>query len=144
MERTGEVKAVQGEWLEIEFCRPADCEKCNACHGGQKVMSLRLQGKANVGDKVVVSLPQSTVTTASLIVYAIPAAGLFIGMILGNALLPAANSLGSVLGGALGVAIPGAILYLTESRRRNDPRWTPRLVRVIPAGVIPDHTPNEA
>ena len=40
MDRTGEVKAVRGEWLEIEFCRPADCEKCNACHGGQKVMSL--------------------------------------------------------------------------------------------------------
>lgn len=143
MERTGEVKAVQGEWLEIEFCRPADCEKCNACHGGQKVMNLRLKGKANVGDKVVVSLPQSTVTMASLIVYAIPAAGLFLGMFLGDHFLPMANNLGGVLGGALGVAIPGLILYLTESRRRNDPRWTPQLVRVIPAGALPD-THSEA
>lgn len=135
MERTGEVKSVQGEWLEIEFCRPADCEKCNACHGGQKVMSLRIKGKAKVGDKAVVYLPQSAVTRASAIVYAIPAAGLFLGMLLGERLLPTGNSLGGVIGGIIGVAIPGIFLWLTERQRKNDPRWTPQLVRVIPADI---------
>lgn len=133
MERTGEIKSVQGEWLEIEFCRPKDCEKCNACHGGQKVMSLRLKGKGQVGDKAVVSLPDHAVTKASFIVYLIPVLGLFAGMLLGDKLAGAESSLGSAIGGILGVAIPGLILFLTERRRANDPRWKPQLVRVIPA-----------
>ena len=134
MERTGTVKAVDGQWLEIEFCRPADCEKCNACHGGSKVMNLRLKGNANVGDKVVVQMPLSTVTKASIIAYAIPAAGLLAGIAIGDKLFPTANSLGGAIGGLLGMGIPALVLYLTERRRKNDPRWTPQLVRVIPAG----------
>ena len=134
MERTGVVKAVDGQWLEIEFCRPADCEKCNACHGGDKVMSLRIKGKANVGDKAVVFLPPSAVTKASLIAYAIPAAGLLLGILLGDKLFPSSNSIGGAIGGVIGVAVPALVLWLTERRRRNDPRWTPQLVRVIPAG----------
>lgn len=133
MERSGVVKAVQGEWLEIEFCRPTDCDKCNACHG-QKVLQIRVKGRANVGDKAVVSLPESVVTTASLIVYAIPLAGLLGGMLLGSWLIPLGNSLGAVIGGAAGLALTAAGLWLTESRRRNNPKWHPQLVRVIPAG----------
>ena len=133
MERTGEVKSVQGEWLEIEFCRPADCEQCNACHGGSKLMSLRLKGKANVGDKVVVSLPANVVTRASLIVYVFPLAGLLLGMLLGDKLLPMGHSLGAIIGGVIGVGVPALILLLTEKHRQSDPRWKPQLVRVIPA-----------
>ena len=133
MERTGEVKAVQGEWLEIEFCRPTDCDKCNACHG-QKVLQIRVKGHAKVEDKAVVSLPESVVTTASLIVYAIPLAGLLGGMLLGSWLIPLGNSLGAVIGGAAGLGATAAYLWLTEKRRRNDPKWHPQLVRVIPAG----------
>ena len=133
MERTGEVKAVDGEWLEIQFCRPADCEKCNACHGGDKVMSLRIKGTAKVGDKAVVYLPPSAVTKASLIAYAIPAAGLLLGILLGDALFPTESSLGGVIGGLTGMAVPAIILLLTERFRKADPRWTPQLVRVIPS-----------
>lgn len=133
MERTGEVKAVHGEWLEIEFCRPADCEKCNACHGGTKVMTARVRGKAKVGDKAVVFMPPSAITRASLIVYVIPVLGLLLGMLLGEKLLPSGNSLGAAIGGVIGVGVPGLILYLTENHRKNDPRWEPQLVRVLPA-----------
>ena len=133
MDRTGVVKAVQGEWLEIEFCRPADCEKCNACHGGDKVMSLRLKGKASVGDKAVVSLPASVVTCASLIVYAIPLAALLLGMVAGEQLIPLKSPLGMIIGGGVGIALAAAGLMLTEKRRQADPRWQPQLVRVIPA-----------
>ena len=91
---------------------------------------------AQVGDTVVVSLPQSTVTLASMIVYAIPAAGLFLGMILGEKLLPLENNLGGVIGGIIGVGIPALVLYLTEKRRKDDPRWTPQLIRVIPAAEM--------
>lgn len=137
MERTGIVKAVHGDWLEVEFCRPTDCDKCNACHG-QKVLQIRVKGHAKVGDKAVVSLPESIVTTASLIVYAIPLAGLLGGMLLGGWLIPLDNSLGAVIGGAVGLAVTAAGLWLTESRRRNNPKWHPQLVRVIPADSVSD------
>lgn len=137
MERTGIVKAVHGDWLEVEFCRPTDCDKCNACHG-QKVLQIRVKGHAKVGDKAVVSLPESVVTTASLIVYAIPLAGLLGGMLLGGWLIPLGNSLGAVIGGALGLAVTAAGLWLTESRRRNNPKWHPQLVRVIAADSVSD------
>lgn len=133
MERTGEVKAVDGQWLEIQFCRPADCEKCNACHGGDKVMSLRIKGEAKVGDKAVVYLPPSAVTQASLIAYAIPAAGLLLGILLGDTLFPAENSIGGIIGGLIGVGVPALVIFIAERCRKADPRWTPQLVRVIPA-----------
>ncbi|MBQ8201835.1 MAG: SoxR reducing system RseC family protein [Clostridia bacterium] len=131
MERTGEVTAVQGEWLEITFCRPADCEKCNACHGGQKTTILRIKGKANVGDKAVVSMPQKTITRASTIAYALPLAGLMIGMLAGEMLLPNTNSMGGIIGGVVGLAIPAVIIRLTENARQRDPQWKPRIVRII-------------
>ena len=56
MERTGEVTAVRGGMLEITFCRPADCEKCNACHGGSKQTTLTLKGQAALGDLAVVDI----------------------------------------------------------------------------------------
>lgn len=132
MERTGEVTSVQGQWLEITFCRPADCEKCNACHGGPKTMSLRIKGKARVGDYAVVTLPESVVNIASFMVYAVPVIGLLAGMFIGDALLPMEHSLGGVIGGAVGVILPGVWLLLTEKKRQQDPRWKPQLVRIIP------------
>ena len=69
--------------------------------------------------------------------------GLFAGIAIGDKLFPTANSLGGAIGGLLGMGIPALVLYLTERRRKNDPRWTPQLVRVIPASALPD-TRSEA
>ena len=65
MEKTGEVTAVHGDWLEITFCRPSDCEKCHACGDGPKKATIKVKGKANLGDTAVVSLPTQTVLKAS-------------------------------------------------------------------------------
>ena len=132
MERLGEVTKVDGKWLEITFCRPSDCDKCHACMGGSKTTTLRLQGKANVGDSVLVELPASTVTTASLIAYGLPLAGLLIGLMAGNALIPLENSLGALIGALVGLALPLAYLFVTEKKRRTDPKWTPQIKRIIP------------
>jgi len=86
MERIGEVTRVDGKWIEVTFCRPPDCDKCHACLGGNQTTTLRLPGKANVGDKALVSMPDSTITQASLIAYGIPLAGLLIGMLAGDRL----------------------------------------------------------
>ncbi len=134
MDRLGEVTAVDGKWLEITFCRPSDCDKCHACMGGEKTTTLRLEGKASVGDKALVSLPASTVTQASLLAYAVPLAGMFIGMLAGDALIPLGNSLGAAIGAVVGLAIPLAWLLLTEKKRRSNPKWTPKIIRIIHTG----------
>lgn len=133
MERLGEVTKVEGKWLEITFCRPSDCDKCHACMGGSKTMTLRLQGKAKVGDKALVSMPASTVTSASLMAYGMPLAGMLIGMFAGSKLLPLENSLGTIIGAAIGLLLPIIALVATEKKRRSNPKWTPQLVRIIKA-----------
>ncbi len=134
MERLGEVTKVDGKWLEITFCRPSDCEKCHACMGGDKMTTLRLEGKANVGDKALVELPASTVTQASMIAYGLPLAGMLIGMLAGDQFIPLGNSLGALIGAAVGLALPLTYLLITERKRRADPKWTPQIKRIIHLG----------
>ena len=132
MERLGEVTKVDGTWLEITFCRPSDCDKCHACMGGPQTATLRLEGKANVGDSVLVELPASTVNIASLMAYGLPLAGMLGGMLLGDKFIPLEGSLGSLIGAVFGLAIPLAYLLVTEKNRRQNPKWTPQIKRVIP------------
>ena len=134
MDRLGEVTKVDGKWLEITFCRPSDCDKCHACMGGSKTMTLRLQGKAEVGDKALVSMPAEIVTRASLMAYGLPLAGLLIGMFAGNYLIPLGHSLGALIGAGVGFVLPLIGLLVTEKKRKSDPKWTPQLVRIIKMG----------
>ena len=137
MERTGEVTAVRGEWLEVTFCRPADCEKCNACGMGQKQTSMMVRGRAGLGDKAIVSMPTSTVMQASLLAYVLPLVGLLIGLFGGVALFPQAENAAGLIGALVGLAIPLTCVLLTEKRRRQSDRWQPKLIEVIPAGADP-------
>ena len=132
MQRTGEVTAVHGEMLEVTFCRPADCEKCNACHGGEKVTKLMIRGKAEVGDIAVVEMPTKTVMQASGLAYGLPLAGLMLGLATGTMLFPQNQDIAGVLCGALGLGAMVLFVHLTESKRRNDPRWKPQLIEIIP------------
>ncbi|MBQ4581540.1 MAG: SoxR reducing system RseC family protein [Clostridia bacterium] len=132
MERLGEVTKVDGKWLEITFCRPSDCDKCHACMGGPNTTTLRLQGKANVGDSVLVELPASTVTKASALAYGLPLAGLLAGMLLGDTFIPMENSLGALIGAVVGLALPLIYLLVSEKKRRSNPKWTPQIKRIIP------------
>ena len=132
MERLGEVTKVDGKWLEITFCRPSDCDKCHACMGGDKMTTLRLEGTANVGDKALVELPDSTITKASMLAYGLPLLGLIAGMLLGDKLIPLENSLNALIGAVIGLALPLTWLLLSENKRRHDPRWTPQIKRIIP------------
>ncbi len=134
MDRLGEVTAVDGKWLEITFCRPSDCDKCHACMGGEKTTTLRLEGKGQVGDRALVSLPASTITQASLLAYALPLAGMLIGMAAGDKLIPLGNSLGALIGALIGLAIPLIGLLVTEKKRRSNPKWTPKIIRIIHTG----------
>lgn len=132
MERMGEVTAVRGDSLEITFCRPADCEKCGACHGSRAQMKITVKGEAQVGDLAVVEMPASSVVKASMLAYVLPLAGLLAGVAAGSLLFPVQESTAGVIGGALGLAAALGVVAVTEKKRRSDPAWTPKLLRIMP------------
>ena len=83
MERMGEVVAVQGDLLVVQFCRPTDCEKCHGCMGGEAQRQLMVRGKAEIGDTAVVEMPTQKVLKASALAYAFPLLGMMAGLFLG-------------------------------------------------------------
>lgn len=132
MQRIGEVTAIRGDSLEITFCRPSDCEKCNACHGGQQVTTILVPGQARLGDSAVVEMPTGTVVQASILAYGLPLAGLLMGAAAGAVLFPASADGAGGIGGLIGLGLMLLLVRLTERRRKNNPRWKPQLVEIIP------------
>lgn len=132
MQRMGEVTAIHGDLLEITFCRPSDCEKCNACHGGQKAATIWVPGQACLGDGAVVEMPTATVVQASALAYGLPLAGLLAGAAAGTLLFPAHADASGCLGGLAGLGLMLLLVRITEIQRKNDPRWKPQLVEIIP------------
>ena len=131
MQKIGEITAADRGTLEVTFCRPEDCGHCHACDGGQKPTVLRLSSAGqtcSVGDFAEVELPTGTVVKASLLAYALPVAGLMGGMALGSL----RGNAWAAVGGAIGLVICLAIVALTEKNRKNNPKWQPTLVRIIP------------
>ena len=138
MQKVGEITAVQADWLEVTFCRPADCEHCHACEGGQKSTVVKVRGEGRLGDYAAVELPTGTVVKASLLAYAFPLAGFLGGIAVGTAMGSSAAAAGL---GLLGLALPVAVVAMTEKKRRASPDWQPTLVRVIPRE--PEERPAE-
>lgn len=132
MQRMGEVTAIHGDLLEITFCRPSDCEKCNACHGGQQITTILVPGQARLGDGAVVEMPTGTVVQASALAYGLPLAGLLAGAVAGALLFPAHADAAGGAGGLIGLGLMLLLVRVTERQRKNDPRWKPQLVEIIP------------
>lgn len=130
MERIGEVTAVRGEYLEITFCRPTDCEKCQACHGGQKQTKLLVRGTAQVGDAAVVEMPADMVLRASATAYLIPLATLMLGMFAGGAIFPGVDA-AALIGALAGLAAGVLTVKGTEKFRRGNSNWQPQLKEII-------------
>lgn len=132
MEKVGEVTAVHGEYLEITFCRPADCGHCHACHGARDQMQITLKGEAQEGDLAVVDMASSTVMKASVIAYILPLCTLLLGVVAGSLLFPQQEAVAGVVGGLIGLAAALLFIAVTEKSRRGKEEWNPTLLRILP------------
>ncbi|MBQ2700885.1 MAG: SoxR reducing system RseC family protein [Clostridia bacterium] len=130
MERTGEVIAIEGNRLLVEFCRPTACEKCGGCEGGQKARML-VKGEAKVGDWVVVSLPTAQVMKASAMAYLWPLIALMGGLVLGNAL--GGGNPGALAGGIIGLVVATVAIRLWDQKRKKAKEWEAEVVQVLTA-----------
>lgn len=136
MTNKGIVTEVNGKMLTIVFERHEACGDCHACmHGSSdcKKHTLKIPGKAEVGDSVVVEMDESHVMAASAMAYLIPFAGFMLGLAAGWRLGALAESFNRELIAALGAVAGTALAYVLM--RALDPhvskgRWEPRLVSV--------------
>lgn len=130
MIRSGKVVKATGKLLQVCFERPEMCQHCGACGHGQKQESLvTLHGKANVGDTVIVDMPEGQLLWLSLITYLFPLAGLILGMLLGSRLF-ASEQLTALCGGvALVLCLVPVVLYDRHCRKTG--KRTPTIIDVI-------------
>ena len=136
MRKTGTVISVQDDMIEVRFERPEACAKCGACGEGRKTCTtLKLRAQAQVGDEVVVELPEGRVAQASLLAYTVPLVFFVAGLL---AAAPVRSALGltvpqdllAVILGLLGLGLSLLILRAVEPRIRRRSGWRPQVVSV--------------
>jgi len=85
MTNKGIVTEVNGEMLTVVFERHEACGDCHACmHGSTncKKHTVKIRGKADVGDRIIVEMDEGHVMAASAVAYMIPFAGFMIGLVI--------------------------------------------------------------
>jgi len=84
MTNKGVVTEVKGEMLTVVFERHEACGDCHACSMGSTNCAkhtIKIKGKADVGDRIVVEMDESHVMAASALAYMTPFAGFMIGLL---------------------------------------------------------------
>lgn len=132
-------------WLEI-LDRPAGCGKCEkagGCGGGGdgqvRLQRVRNSIGAQVGDAVLVSVPDGAVLKAAVWSYVVPLALALTGALVGTLL---GGDVAAVVGAALGLGV-GWISLRALDRRRPD-LWEPLLALRVKPGVVRLHRNQES
>ncbi len=140
IEETGRVLAIEEGFADVETIRTSSCTSCRARHGcghhaiAQVSSSNRMRMRAidpfsvEVGQEVVIGIPEDTLLQASVWMYLIPLLGLIVG-----AVLP------SLWGGGSGVAAifsimglaGGLLLARNKSKQEmNNPDFYPKILKI--------------
>jgi sigma-E factor negative regulatory protein RseC len=149
IEETGKVLSIEEGFADVETIRTSSCTSCRARHGcghhaiAQVSSANRMRMRAidpltvEVGQKVVVGIPEDTLLQASVWMYMVPLLGL-----VGGAVLP------SLWGGESGIAVimsiigfaGGLLLARNKSKQEmNNLDYYPKILRIETAqdGQIP-------
>ncbi|WP_185967957.1 SoxR reducing system RseC family protein [Thalassotalea sp. PS06] len=99
IEETARVTRIQGDLVDVESVVKSGCSSCqqvDTCGSGQiakgmstRYLKLTIQSSLplNVGDEVVIALPENKLLSAAMQVYILPLIGLLIGGAIGQYLL---------------------------------------------------------
>lgn len=156
------VTAVEGDRVLVEAGRRSACGHCDAAGacGGSVFAGLfgnrpvRVEAKneidAQVGDRVIVSLPERTMMSVSLRLYLLPLFGLFLGAVVGEFFSfrfgAGSTEPWAVLGGLLGLT--GVLFFLRRAFSANHGEEVQVVIlRKVSAGVAVEppelHTSKE-
>ena len=129
MVRTGKVVDAGSGTIDVCFERPEMCAQCGACMGHKPhEETVRIKGKASVGDYVNVEMPDAKIVKVSLIAYIIPLAGLLIGLLFGQAVLKA--DLWAAVFGLAGLGGGILITRVFDKKLGAQKAWQPRLLGI--------------
>ena len=105
IEETVEVVAVEGDTLVLQAQRKSTCQSCSVQKGcgtsvlastlGKKVTQFRVENttSAQVGDSLIVGIPEDMLLKGSVAVYVLPLVTLFVAAMVADGLLPLQLSL---------------------------------------------------
>ena len=146
IEEQARVAAVRQDLAEIVVEKQSACGSCAAKSGcgtsllsawlpkRQMVIRLKNEIGARPGDRVVVGLDEAQLQRGSLLLYALPLAGLILGALAGEALFPffgLSAELGAVLTGLCGIIAALAFVRHSSMSRLGDGDGGIRLLRVV-------------
>lgn len=134
MTQKGTVVLKENGILTIQFKRGSACENCKGCSGQNTCLNIKMKGEADVGDDVVVSMPDGQVAKASLIAYGIPLVGLMLGLIIASA--AGGGDLVTIGSGLVGLLAASAITYAADKKIKKNKQWSPELIEVIKSNRI--------
>lgn len=99
MEETGKVVAVVGELACVEIVRGSGCGSCKACSvsadGRTMTAMIRNDLHAKVGDRVLLTIPDRTITNLALLTYGLPTLCFLVGFFLFRWISPVVRLCGS-------------------------------------------------
>jgi len=142
LEEAGSVVALDGSKAWVQTIRKSACSSCEAKSGcGQGVLASISDGKANqvlvdntlnlnVGDEVLLGIPEDMLVRASFMVYFLP----LLTMILSAAATEKWLSVGDgwvALAGGLGLLAGFVVVSLYSRLHSNDQRFCPKMIRSI-------------
>lgn len=145
MQEEGLVRSLQGGLAMVESVQSEACASCGAkgaCHalGGEKIRIVTAlnEAGAQVGDRVMLSMPRKAVLGASFLAYMVPVLGLILGAALGDGLAPNWGwdaQTGAVVLGLGGLAVSWLLVSLIAKRLARKSNFTVRIVRVLEKGA---------
>lgn len=136
----GTVLSIHDQIAEVETIRTSSCDSCRARHGcGHRAIakvsnSNRMLMKAiapeglEVGQNVVVGIPEDTLLQASLYMYAVPLVGLVLGAALPSVFTE--QTLFSIVGAISGFAGGLWVAKRKSAQEASNPDFYPRVLRI--------------
>jgi len=114
----------------------AHCESRDACEISNKGMLVEVVNdlQAKVGDRVELSVPESSILKLSMLVYLLPVAALIIGAYAGAAWAGSVQTdptLPAILGGGLAMGIVFYILRSLDRAAAAKDKYSPRMTRIL-------------
>lgn len=146
IEESGLVVGCRGDWAEIETLRRTSCGACAARAGCGVSLLDRFLGRratrivarnriaAEVGQRVMVGIPEATLVTAALAAYLVPVLALIVGGLLVQGLADQLGwpetDLAGIGGSVLGLGASLAWLARYSRARRGDARYQAVVLRI--------------
>jgi len=133
-------------WVRIQQSSAcATCESrgtCDVTSEKRLVIEVANDLQAKIGDRVQLSIPESSLLKLSFLVYFLPVLALLVGAILGERLAPffdVESTPAAVIGGGFCMVIVFSVLKWFDRGSKFKEKYYPRMTRILFSAAAPSH-----